>query len=68
LLQLSTDDDDIDEEDEDFFKMICAGAMLGQTYVDMFVKKILQGRLQQVEWGICWSYSTLQENAIGNCT
>jgi hypothetical protein len=39
-LQLSSDDDDdIDEEDEDFFKMIYAGAMLGQTYVDMFVKK-----------------------------
>jgi hypothetical protein len=54
LLQLSSDDDDVDtdEEDEDFFKMIYAGAMLRQTYVDMFVKKILQGRLQQVEWGI----------------
>jgi hypothetical protein len=50
-----------------FLKMIYDGSMLGQTYVDMFVKKILQGRLQQVEWGICWSYSTLQENAIGNC-
>jgi hypothetical protein len=49
LLQLSSDDDnDIDEKDEDFLKMIYAGAMLGQTYVDMFVKKILQGRLQQV--------------------
>jgi hypothetical protein len=48
--------------------MIFAGAMLGKhiTYVDMFVKKILRGRLQQVEWGICWRYSTLQENAIGN--
>jgi hypothetical protein len=53
LLQLSSDDDDdIDEEDEDFFKMIYVVPMLGQTYVDMFVKKILQGRLQQVEWGI----------------
>jgi hypothetical protein len=40
LFQLSSDDDDdIDDEDEDFFKMIFAGAMLGQTYVDMFVKK-----------------------------
>jgi hypothetical protein len=39
-LQLSSDDDDdIDEEDEDFLKMIYASAMLGQTYVDMFVKK-----------------------------
>jgi hypothetical protein len=39
-LQLSSDDDvDTDEEDEDFLKMIYAGAMLGQTYVDMFVKK-----------------------------
>jgi hypothetical protein len=38
--QLSSDDDyGIDEEDDDFFKMIYAAAMLGQTYVDMFVKK-----------------------------
>jgi hypothetical protein len=29
----------MDEEDEDFFKMIYAATMLGQTYVDMFVKK-----------------------------
>jgi hypothetical protein len=39
-LQLSSDDDDdIDEEGEDFFEMIYVGAILGQTYVDMFVKK-----------------------------
>jgi hypothetical protein len=51
-----------------FFKMIYAGAILGQTYVDMFVKKNPPRTSTTSEWGICWSYSTLQENAIGNCT
>jgi hypothetical protein len=67
-MQLSSDDDtDIEEEDEDFFKMIFGGAMMGEMYLDMFIKKILPGRQPQVEWGLCWSFSTLQENAIGNC-
>jgi hypothetical protein len=39
-MQLSSDDDsDIDEEDEDFFKMIFGGAMMGEIYLDMFIKK-----------------------------
>jgi hypothetical protein len=45
LLQICSDDDD-----EDFFKMIFDSSMLGQTYVDMFLTKTLQVRLQQVEW------------------
>jgi hypothetical protein len=45
--------------------MIYAGAMLGQTYVDMCVKK--NPPRTSTTSGMGYSYSTLQENAIGNC-
>ena len=31
--------DDSSDENEEFFKMILGGAMLGQIYVDMFLTK-----------------------------